>query len=159
MLAKPAPILWIARRRSPQPVICGRVSLHVGAGNCQREAGSQLTAQGCGYNFRTVSSALRARIKHFLKRVIVIGLSSVLGVTGLAYAVDYFVFRYRVAGNREPFGQVTVTSYDAVAQKSGKTQFIFNPPEAQTCVHALFPHEGYTPCWYLQQHTEQRTDI
>jgi hypothetical protein len=91
--------------------------------------------------------------------VIVIGLSSALGVAGVAYAVDYVAFRYRVSTNRQPFGQVTVMPYFAVPQKSGKTQFIFNPPEARTCVHALFPRAGYAPCWYLQRHTEPRTDI
>ena len=88
-----------------------------------------------------------------------IGLASALTVTAFAYAVDYAVFRYRVAANRQPFGQITVTRYDAVLQKNGKTQLIFSPPEAQTCVRALFPRAGYTPCWYLQRHTEQRTDI
>jgi len=106
-----------------------------------------------------VSSALRARIKHFVKRLAVVVLSFALVATALAYSVDYVVFRYRVAENRQPFGQVTVYSYDAVAQKSGKTQLIFNPPEVQTCVNALFPHAGYVPCWYLQRHAEQRTDI
>jgi hypothetical protein len=91
--------------------------------------------------------------------VTLVGLSSLLGVTALAYAVDYAVFRYRVSANRQPFGQITVTTYDAIEQKSGKTQFIFNPPQAQTCVHTLFPRQGYVPCWYLQRHTEQRTDI
>jgi hypothetical protein len=91
--------------------------------------------------------------------VTLVGLSSLLGVTALAYTVDYAVFRYRVSANRQPFGQITVTTYDAIEQKSGKTQFIFNPPQAQTCVHALFPRAGYVPCWYLQRHTEQRTDI
>src|SRR6266446_2710808 len=100
-----------------------------------------------------------ARIKHLLKRVIVIPLSSALGLTLLAYATDYAVFRSRLATNRQPFGQITVTTYDAVAQKNGKTEFIFNPPEAQTCVNALFPRAGYPPCWYLQRHTEQRTNI
>jgi hypothetical protein len=106
-----------------------------------------------------VSSASRAKIKHFLKRAVVVGLSFALGVTGFAYAVDYGVFRYRVAANRQPFGQVTVLPYYAVPQKSGKTQYIFNPPESQTCVHALFPRAGYVPCWYLERHIEQRTDI
>jgi hypothetical protein len=106
-----------------------------------------------------VSSALRAQIKHFLKRLIVVGVSSALGLTAFAYAVDYAVFRYRVAANRQPFGQITVSSYDAVQQKSGRTEFIFNPPEAQTCVHALFPRSGYVPCWYLQRHSEPRTNI
>jgi hypothetical protein len=102
---------------------------------------------------------LAAGIKRWLKRVIAAGLASTLGLTSLAYAVDYAVFRYRVATHRQPFGQITVTSYDAVPQKSGKTQFIFHPPEAQTCVNSLFPREGYTPCWYLQRHTEQRIDM
>lgn len=106
-----------------------------------------------------MSSELRTGIKRFLKRLIVGGLGSALGVTVLVYAVDYAVFRYRVAANRQPFGQITVTSYDAVQQKSGKTEFIFNPPEAQTCVNALFPRAGYVPCWYLQRHTEPRTNI
>ena len=106
-----------------------------------------------------MTSVLGAGIKRFLKRLIVVGFSSALGVTALAYAVDYVVFRYRVAANRQPFGQITVTSYDAVQQKSGKTEFIFNPPEAQPCVNALFPRAGYVPCWYLQRHTEQRTNI
>ena len=106
-----------------------------------------------------MTSAQRAKIKHLLKRVIVVGLSAALGMAGLVYAVDYFVFRYRVSANHRPFGQITVTSYYAVPQKNGKTPFIFEPPEARTCVHALFPREGYTPCWYLERHTEQRTDI
>ncbi|MGB2605973.1 MAG: hypothetical protein WBC78_20380 [Candidatus Sulfotelmatobacter sp.] len=106
-----------------------------------------------------MSTAVRNKIKHFLKRLIFIGLSSVLSLTLIAYAVDYVGFRYRVATNRQPFGQFTVSSYEAVQQKSGKTQFIFNPPEAQTCVNALFPRDGYVPCWYLQRHTEPRTDI
>jgi len=80
---------------------------------------------------------------------------SALGLTILAYGTDYAVFRYRVAQNRRPYGQFTVISYEVVPQKSGKTQFIFNPPEVQTCVNALFPHQGYAPCWYLQRHTEQ----
>jgi hypothetical protein len=104
-------------------------------------------------------SALRPDIKHFLKRGFVVALSSALGLSLLAYSIDYAVFRYRVAANRQPFGEITVTTYDAVAQKNGKTEFIFNPPEQQTCVNALFPRAGYVPCWYLQRHTEQRTNI
>jgi hypothetical protein len=106
-----------------------------------------------------VTALLRAKIKHFLRRLLVIGLSSVLGVTAIQYAVDYAVFRYRVAANRQPYGQVTVRHYYAVEQKGGRTQFIFEPPVRETCVHSLFPRAGYLPCWYLERHTEQRTDI
>jgi hypothetical protein len=106
-----------------------------------------------------VTAAPTTGIKHLLNRIVVIGLASVLGVTALAFALDYAVFRYRISTNHQPFGQFTVTSYDAIEQKSGKTQLIFNPPQAQTCANALFPQAGYVPCWYLQRHTEQRTDI
>ena len=106
-----------------------------------------------------MSTVLRARIKHFLKRLFVIGLSCALGLAALAYVIDYVVFRYRVSTNRQPYSQITVSSYDAVQQKNGKTQFIFNPPQAQTCANALFPRNGFVPCWYLQRHTEPRTDI
>jgi hypothetical protein len=102
---------------------------------------------------------LSAEIKQRLKRVIVVVLASALGVTALAYAVDYAVFRYKVATNRQPYGQIAVMSYDAIPQKSGRTQFIFHPPEPQTCANSLFPHAGYVPCWYLQRHSEQRIDM
>jgi hypothetical protein len=84
---------------------------------------------------------------------------SVLALTLIAYGLDFAVFRFRVATNRQAYGQVTVTSYDAVLQKNGKTEFLFNPPQPQTCVNTLFPRAGYLPCWYLQRHTEQRTNI
>jgi hypothetical protein len=106
-----------------------------------------------------VSPVLSGKIRRLLFRIAAAAFLSALSLTILAYGTDYAVFRYRVAANRQPFGQVTVTRYDAVAQKNGRTQFIFNPPEAQTCVHALFPRAGFVPCWYLQKHTEQRTDI
>jgi hypothetical protein len=102
---------------------------------------------------------VRARIKNILKRTILISLASILSITAISYASDYLVFRYRVATNRQPFGQFMVYGYDAVPQKSGKTQFIFNPPEQQTCANSLFPRAGYAPCWYLQRHTEPRTDF
>ncbi|MGA9511427.1 MAG: hypothetical protein WBV55_22590 [Candidatus Sulfotelmatobacter sp.] len=101
---------------------------------------------------------LSARIQRFLLRLLLFAVLSLVGVLLTAYVLDYAVFRYRMAANKG-FGQVTVTSYDAVKQKSGKTVFMFNPPQAQTCVNSLFPRAGYVPCWYLQRHPEQRTDI
>ncbi len=106
-----------------------------------------------------VSPLLSARIRHFLKRAVGLTLASLLTLTLVAYLADYAAFRYRVAANRQPFGQITVTSYDAVQQKNGRTEFLFNSPQTQTCVHSLFSHGGFEPCWYLQRHTEQRTDI
>ncbi len=99
----------------------------------------------------TLSSRLRAG---FLATVLLLA-----SLVVLAYGIDYLVFRYRVASNRRPFGAVTVQSYYAVGQKNGKTEYLFDPPQPQTCVHAMFSHAGYVPCWYLSRHREQRTDI
>jgi len=106
-----------------------------------------------------VSPVTSARVRHLLIRLAAGTLLSAVVIAGLAYAGDYAVFRYRVARGLQPFGQVTVTHYDAVQQKNGKTEFLFDPPQVQTCVNSLFPHAGYAPCWYLQRHTEERTNI
>jgi len=94
-----------------------------------------------------------------IKRVLAILVISVLTLAALIYVGDYTVFRFRAATKRDPYGTVTVTHFYAVAQKSGKTEFIFDPPGPQTCVNAIFPHAGFLPCWYLARNPEQRTDI
>jgi len=94
-----------------------------------------------------------------LKRILGIAVLALAALAVAVYVLDYAVFRIRVAANWNPYGSVTVEPYDAVAQKSGKTEFIFQDPQPQTCIHALLPHSGYTPCWYLTRHPEPRTDI
>ncbi len=83
---------------------------------------------------------------------------SVLSIA-VIYAADYLVLRYRVAVNRQPFGTVTVQPYYAVPQKDHKTEFLFDDPEDETCVHSLFPHLGDSPCWYLSRNKEKRIDL
>jgi len=94
-----------------------------------------------------------------LRRIFVGTILAAAGVGLFAFGVDYVVFRLRVATDRSPYGSVVVKHYTAIQQKSGKTVFIFDPPQAQTCVNALFPHAESLPCWYLSRHPEQRTDI
>ncbi len=83
----------------------------------------------------------------------------VTGGAALVFGADYVVLRIRVWKNWKAYDSVTVNHYYAVAQKNGKTQFIFDPPASQTCVNSLFPHSGWLPCWYLRGHPDQRTDI
>ena len=78
---------------------------------------------------------------------------------GVTYLIDYAVLRIRIARNREPFGTVTVHRYYAVEKKNGKTEFLFNPPRDEQCVHSMFAHMGYVPCWRLERHPEQRVNI
>jgi hypothetical protein len=84
---------------------------------------------------------------------------TIVGAAALGFGLDYAVFRLRVATGRSAYGSVVVNHYYAVAQKNGKTQFIFDPPGPQTCVNAFLPHEGLQACWYLRKHPDQRTDI
>lgn len=75
----------------------------------------------------------------------------VLGGLALAavgvYLVDGAIARARGAG---AFGQVQVQPYYAVPMKDGKTEFIMLDPETDTCIHSIFPHFGYRPCWKMQ---------
>jgi len=87
------------------------------------------------------------------------GLLGTIVAIAVIYGLDYALWRVRAAMNWNAYGTVTVSDYDAVSQKNGKIQFIFNPPQPQTCTNSLFPHGGWYPCWYLRRHPEQRTDI
>jgi hypothetical protein len=106
-----------------------------------------------------VTQTSTAILKQRLKRIFVGAIIAVLGVSALAYGLDYAVFRIRAATSRNAYGSVIVNHYTAVLQKSGKTTLTFDPPQPWTCVNALFPHQGWLPCWYLSRHPDQRTDI
>jgi hypothetical protein len=98
-------------------------------------------------------------LRDLLRRIFLGVILALLGTVLLAYGIDWAIFRIRVSSNRNPYGSVVVNHYYAVLQKNGKTQFIFDPPQPETCVNALFPHSGMQPCWYLTRHPEQRTNI
>jgi hypothetical protein len=90
-----------------------------------------------------------------VKRILIV-VGSVLCLT---YAGDYTSVRFRIPKGRDPFGTVQVRSYYSVMKKNGKPDFYFNPPENQACVRSLFPHFGYSPCWYLKRHKVQKIDV
>lgn len=74
----------------------------------------------------------------------------------VVYLADGLSLRLHIPRSRQTLGTVTVQRYDAIAEKNGKTEFAFEDPVVQPCVHSLFPQMGYTPCWYLSRHSEQR---
>jgi hypothetical protein len=98
-------------------------------------------------------------LRRWVRRIVLWTVLVAFGAAALVYCVDFVVFRARVATKRDAYGSVLVSHYYAVMQKNGKTQFIFDPPQAENCANALFPHGGFSPCWYLRRHPEQRTDI
>ncbi len=80
-------------------------------------------------------------------------------LVALFYGGDYGVLWYRLRTNRQPFGNVQVERYYAVPEKNNKTEFMMQEPENELCVHSVFPHFGFAPCWYARRHTEQRENI
>ena len=86
-------------------------------------------------------------IPRFFKRMLVV----IAVVLVVVYASDYLILRLRMATHigGESFGVVTV--YDAAAMKNGKVEVYYHVPFPEVCVRSLFPHQGRTPCWYLNR--------
>ena len=89
-----------------------------------------------------------------MKRVII----AVLLLAAALYICDYASIRYRLSKNHSRLGTVQIQRYYAVREKDRKTEFMFTEPEPQTCVHSLFPHLGYRPCWYVGRRNVKRID-
>lgn len=86
-----------------------------------------------------------------------------LAITALALAVlfagDYLLIKVRIHKGQRPFETVRLESYSAVPEKNNRVEFFYNDPETEECVHALFPHFGDNPCWYVTRHRDNRTDL
>ncbi len=69
------------------------------------------------------------------------------------------MIHYRIAKNRDPYGVVRIRRYYSVTMKNGRPEFFFDQPTDQPCIHALFSHFGYSPCWYLKRRTTQQVNL
>ncbi len=94
-----------------------------------------------------------------MRGILLYGSVAAILLLAVVYAGDYISWRFRLPAHRQPFGNVAVQPVYVIHEKSGKTEYQFPPPQNQVCVEALFPHVGYSPCWYLRKHAEQRIDI
>lgn len=66
----------------------------------------------------------------------------------LLYGFDAALVHYR----SHPFQDVRVDSMYAVNNRWNETEYSAASTGTQRCVEALFPHFGYTPCWYVNSH-------
>jgi hypothetical protein len=94
-----------------------------------------------------------------MKRVIGRILLAIVGLLVVVYAGDFCSVRYKIPASRSQFGQVTVNTMYVIHVKGGKTQYQPGDQETDTCVHSLFPHMGFSPCWYATRHTDKLIDI
>ncbi len=89
--------------------------------------------------------------------MVIVGIACV----ALAYIADDFSVHRRMAHRTktDPLETTQVRTLYAVPRKDGKAELDFGDPETQTCVHSLFPHLGYDPCWYTKRQNQQPTVI
>jgi hypothetical protein len=76
-------------------------------------------------------------------------------LTACVYAGDYAVLRVRMLHQTPtwPFEPMTRVRLLSIPMKNGTNTYEIdqvNPTEVVTCVHAIFPHSGDQPCWYLK---------
>jgi hypothetical protein len=91
-------------------------------------------------------------IRTIAKRILL----ALLLVVALVYACDFASVRLRMmhAKPGDPFETITSLRILAIGEKGGKTEYDVDPVQPQqtgVCVHALFPHNGDLPCWYLKK--------
>lgn len=75
-------------------------------------------------------------------------LLAILAAGAFIYVGDYAVFLLR----GQPLGQVNVTRYMAAPLKGNKTELYYEGSGPLSCAKALFPQNGWQPCWYLRRH-------
>lgn len=81
-------------------------------------------------------------------RWIALTLLGILAVAALIFVGDYAIFLVR----GQPLDQVIVTRYMAAPLKGNKTEYYYEGSGPLSCAKALFPQNGWQPCWYLRKH-------
>jgi hypothetical protein len=92
----------------------------------------------------------------FVRRALLL----LVALAAVAYAGDYVLLRLRAADPRlgSAFGSVQMERLYAIPLKNGATEYELDarqPEVSVDCVHALFPHLGYSPCWYLRRNSQK----
>jgi hypothetical protein len=77
----------------------------------------------------------------------------VLGL--IALVVVIFVIDYVQLKARGAAGIGTVPLMVGTAMKDGRVQIFTGDDQTETCVRSIFPHFGFSPCWYVKQNSTQ----
>ena len=89
--------------------------------------------------------------RNLFKRILI----GTLAVLAVLYVSDYASVRIRAMHEKaaDPFESLKSLRVLAIPEKNGKTEYEVDAQNAEqsvTCVHSLFPHDGYSPCWYVK---------
>ena len=94
------------------------------------------------------------RLRVYIVRTVagwVLGVLLIAG--GIVYLGDSLYIRHEVAGANSAAAFGNVRFYYAANLKNGKVTIYQDSPQNEVCVHALFPHYGYRPCWFASRNT------
>jgi hypothetical protein len=91
-----------------------------------------------------------------VRKAVKLILIALVAILAIAYAYDFASVRIRMMHPKptDPFETITSLRILAIGEKGGKTEYDVDPVQPQqtgVCVHALFPHNGDLPCWYLKK--------
>jgi len=73
---------------------------------------------------------------------------ALVSLAALLYLGDDLWARYR----GRPVEQMIVGRLYAEVNHFNELEYSVGTPVMETCVDALLPHFGHTPCWYLRRH-------
>jgi len=82
-----------------------------------------------------------------MKRALIIAVLSLCGL----FLADTLALWLPVPAGRRQYGVIQVRRFYAMPLKGSKTEYGDAGTENVTCVHSLFPHFGYSPCWYADR--------
>jgi hypothetical protein len=91
-------------------------------------------------------------------------LIGLLLLVAAVYLVDYISVRHRAAAQKQgdPFDAVTYPHLLEIPQKGNRVEYALDaqsPMMSEACVHSLFPHSGYLPCWYVNRKAQSATPM
>jgi hypothetical protein len=91
-----------------------------------------------------------------IQRILIVAVAAF----ALVFGGDYLWFRVRMIHPKpgDPLETLTAARVLAIPEKGNKTSYEIdqqNPEQTVTCVHSLFPHSGYSPCWYIKPRINQ----
>lgn len=93
-----------------------------------------------------------------VKKIVVRGTIGLLALALVAYVVDAIQVRVRLATEGPAKAYDTVTVLYAAGLKGSKYEIYTDQPDTETCTRTLFPQMGYSPCWYLREHSMKMLD-
>jgi hypothetical protein len=94
------------------------------------------------------------------KRILIAAIVLLGGI----YLLDYVSVRHRMAAQKkgDPFDVVTYPHILEIPQKGNRVEYALDaqsPMMSEACVHSIFPHYGYVPCWYVHRTTANPTPM